>query len=150
MTTIALTDLIDAIAADVEGNCDLPAHHRRLYAEPVLVTPDLTPMFAVYAWEADHDPMTTDAYTRTHHVRVGWAVDATFALETGGVGVEEQARAQLAVCERITARLMTYLAAVPGTDNQLEGTVTKTTWRAVGQGALWRYEAHLRIEDLGA
>jgi hypothetical protein len=144
---VNLRQLCDLIGDDLEALA-LPAHEQWRYAEPRLVTPEHTPLLAVYPADSDYELLSTTAdYQADRAIRVAWVVDATYGAEHGGIGDQELAAAALATAETIEQRLKTYadgLADVPSTTARLK----RATFRLVN-GLLWRYETELVVEVLG-
>lgn len=140
-----LTTLIDRITADIEANSALPAHHQWLYAQPLAVPPDYTPCLTVYVWDQTFEPHTTDTLETFDDVRVGWVVDAAAQAETLGIAQQTLTLQQFAVTQRITDRLAGYKTGIPGLTPLREATLTRTTYRSLSEGLLWRFEAHLAV-----
>jgi hypothetical protein len=132
-----LTDAIDAIATDLEaqaGTLGLPSHRLQKYAKPLLETPAVCPLLAVYAWGADPQPLATDGtYTVPERIVIGWFEAVPESMETGIID-PAKAKAALDHSEAIVGRVRTYFAAIPGWLVDADTTVTRVRYGHVRGG----------------
>lgn len=142
-----LRELVDAVLADLE-QLALPAHQVRKYVEPRIVTPELTPLLAVYPYDSQFQHVATEQdYTATHDLRVAWVRDVTAGVETGGEGDEETATKALAEAELLLQQLKTYADGMPGLPH-LYASLATATFRLVN-GLIWRCEATISVDHIG-
>jgi hypothetical protein len=145
MTAPDLTQLVDAVVADLETETDLPRHRVWRYVEPPVIRPDLGPMLAVFPTVSNYDLIaTTNTYAQHDLLAVVWYAPTLDAVDTGGTGSQRAAQAALEIADTILARLRTYATGIPNLDGQEETTVRRVEFEML-PGGYWTAATFLDV-----
>lgn len=146
MPDATLSDLIDAIAADLAENVTLPAHSVWLYVDPPSLRPDLGTMLGIFPRTVDYNLLATnDSYQDEDGIVVAWYVPMLVGVETGGVGNPAVAKAALADAEAIVSQLRTYATAVPNFSVQSEATLDTARFGTIVGASVWCAEITIKV-----
>lgn len=146
MPEATLSDLIDAIAADLAENVTLPAHSVWRYVDPPMLRPDLGSMLGIFPRQVEYEVLATnDSYQDGDDIVVAWYVPMIEGVETGGVGNPAVAKAALADAESIIAQLRTYATAVPGFAPESEATLTSARFGTIVGSVTWCAEITIHV-----
>lgn len=147
MPATPLSDLIDAISADLAENVTLPAHSQWLYVDPPTLRPDLGTMLGIFPRASDYDVLaTSNSYQEDDQIVIAWYVPMLSGVETGGVGNPAVAKAALADAEAIITQLRTYATSVPGYALQSEATLVSVRFGTIVGSAIWCAEITIKVE----
>lgn len=136
----------DAVVADLSAHAGLPSAFKVLkYQRPLVVTPAMCPMLAVFPKEADPQLISTSSdYEHDDVLIVAWFEAAAQSLETG-VFDQAIAATALAHAESIVQRLETYGAGIVGySAEQNEAMLGKARYGHV-EGGTWASEIELKV-----
>jgi hypothetical protein len=140
-----LSDLVDAVAADLAG-LTLPTHSVWKYVDPPVLRPDLGAMLGIFPRETDPTMLATNSsYQQDDRIVVAWYQPVIPSPETGGIGDPAVAATALATAETIFARLRTYGTAVPGLADESEATVEKIRYGIIQGSVVWTAEITLKV-----
>ncbi|GAA2141760.1 hypothetical protein GCM10009760_26270 [Kitasatospora kazusensis] len=141
---MSVTDAIDALAAFIPASTTLPPHQTQLYARPLVVTPAMCPLLALFPKERDPQLETTSStYSNEDVITLAWFEAVPSSLDTG---ILDPAVTKSAVhrAEAITAALETCAAGLPGFAQQADTTITKVRYGSI-EGGVWCSEITMRI-----
>jgi hypothetical protein len=146
MPETTLSDLIDAIAADLAGNVTTPAHSVWLYVDPPSLRPDLGNMLGIFPRAVEYEVLATnDSYQDGDDIVIAWYAPMLAGVETGGVGNPAVAKEALATAEAIIAQLRTYATAVPGYAPQSEATLVSSRFGTIVGSVIWCAETTIKV-----
>lgn len=144
---MSLISRVDAVVTDIQTLSPTPlgTFKVRRYTRPLLVTPDLCPLLAVFPKESDPELIATGSeYQRDDHLTVVWFENVAESLSVGRIE-ETVSRTALQHAEAIIERLSTYGTGIPGyTAEAVECTLGKIRYGHVDGGA-WATEITLRV-----
>lgn len=147
MPETPLSDLIDAISADLAENVTLPAHSTWLYVDPPALRPDLGNMLGIFPRATDYTLLATnDSYADDDSIVIAWYAPMLVGVETGGVGNPAVAKAALATAEALVTQLRTYATAVPGYAPQSEATLEAARYGTIVGSSIWCAEITIKVE----
>jgi hypothetical protein len=139
-----LSDTIDAIQAGLTG-IGLPAGtQRRSYTKPVVITPDVCPLLAVYPKDLEPIMLDTESqYQNDDEIIVLWAVAAPDSLELGRMA-DAAGKQALDQHQLIRSTLEQWGVGIPNLVQQNEATVGKTRFGLL-EGGVWAAETVLKV-----
>lgn len=146
MPDTTLSDLVDAVAADIAENVTLPAHSVWLYVDPPMLRPDLGTLLAIFPKQASYTVLATnDSYQDENELVIAWYVPMLEGVETGGIGNPAVAESALGDAEAIIAQLRSYATAVPGLGVQSEGTLESSEFGTLAGAPVWAARITLKV-----
>lgn len=141
-----LITAIDAITDDVEDNVNLGDHDTWKYARPQAVTPERTPLLAVYLEPSRWDLIATvSTYELKARVVVAWYVSGSEGAETGGVGDDELVADVAELGDAMIDRLRLLSDGIP-TMTGISARLIETRIAAT-EGVVWTMRHDLEVEQ---
>ena len=131
-----LVEIIDAVAADIEGSVALQSHGTHLYVPPAVLRPDIAPGRFLSVYPRNVIPelvVTPSSYEDWVYIHVVWSVQAFKSFEDNVVETEKVTEAY-ATNDRIVTQIKTYGCGVPsiGETAVYEETVYEIPWDGNG------------------